>query len=79
MKKIISKEELHNLIIELVRRNPDFAEVMPNQPYYHERDSEGCNWNLVNWTGSAELAKQAKNFIEEEVVHLRLKYDLPPK
>jgi hypothetical protein len=76
MKKIISKEELHNLIIELVRRNPDFAEVMPNQPYYHERDSEGCNWNLVNWIGPAELAKQAKNFIEEEVVQLRLKYDL---
>jgi hypothetical protein len=79
MKKVISKIELHNLIVELVRRHPDFAEVMPNQPYWHERDSEGCNWDLVDWNGPIELAKQAKNFIEEEVAHLRLKYDLPSK
>jgi hypothetical protein len=76
MKKIISKEELRDLIVELVRRNPDFVDVMPQYPYFHDRDSEGCNWNLVNWTGPAELAKEAKNFIAEEVVQLRLKYDL---
>jgi hypothetical protein len=76
LKKIISNEELHNLIIELVRRNPDFTEVSPNQPYFHERDIEGCNWNLVRWIGLTALAKEAKNFIAEEVVLLRLKYDL---
>jgi hypothetical protein len=78
MKKIISKEELHNLIIELVRCNPQFADVLPLQPYWHERDSEGCNWDLVSWYGPTELAKQAKYFIAEEVVQLQLKYDLNP-
>ncbi len=77
-KKIISKEELRSLIIELARRNPDFAEVMPNHPYSRERDSEGGNWNLVQWIGSAELAKQAEDFITEEVVQLRHKFDLAP-
>lgn len=76
MKKQKTAEELHGLILELVRRNPDFNGVEPHKPYWHEPDANNCNWDLSSWSGSELLVSEAADSIRDEVRALRNKYDI---
>ena len=77
MSKIVkSAEELHELIVTLVRRYPEYALVTPGKPYWHERDTDGCNWNLNSWTGPAVDVSTVASDIETEVLRFREKYDI---
>ena len=77
MSKIFkSADELHELIVRLVRSYPEYALVTPGKPYWHERDTDGCNWNLNSWTGPAVYVATVASEIEAEVLRLRGKYDI---
>ncbi len=69
-------EELHELILGLVRQNPDFNEIEPHKPYWHEPDADGCNWDLTSWSGSGLLVSEAAHSIQDEMRALRMKYDI---
>ncbi len=77
MEKLLkSADELHSLIVALVRRYSEYSSVIPNKPYWHERDSNGCNWDLNSWTGPREDVIAVVKKITEEVRYLRGKYDI---
>lgn len=69
-------DELHALIVALVRRYPEYSSVLPNRPYWHERDSDGCNWDLNSWTGPRDDVMAVAREIAEEVRYLRERYDI---
>lgn len=75
-RKIKSADEIQAMVVALVRRYPEFAVVTPGKPHWHERDSEGCNWDLTSWTGRELDVIEAANEIAAEVRILRKKYDL---
>jgi hypothetical protein len=49
---------------------------MPCKPYRHERDSDGCNWDVSKWTGSQMDVVAAASEIAADVRILRGKYDI---
>jgi hypothetical protein len=75
-KKTKTADELQAMVVALVRRNSEYSLVTPGKPYWHERDSEGCNWDLTSWTGKGLDVAEAANEIASEVRLLRKKYDL---
>lgn len=77
MEKSIKKsEEIRQLIITKLRENHDYDSVTPRQPYWHERDTEGCNWDLEKWSGDSKIAVNAKKYLREFVVSLRGQFDI---
>jgi len=76
MKKQKTIEELHEIIVGLVRANPEFNNVTPHKPYWHEPDEDGCNWDLSSWSGSEILVLEAADFIRADLIELRTRYDL---
>jgi hypothetical protein len=76
MKPQKTVEELHEIIVGLVRANTMFNDVTPHKPYWHEPDKDGCNWDLSMWAGPALLVEDAAEFIRNDVLALRMKYDI---
>jgi hypothetical protein len=74
-KEIRSLTELRNLVEAEVRKYPDFDEVSPLNAYWHERDGEGCNWDITHWRGPAFVAAAARNAIYTEVRRMQAHYD----
>ena len=77
MKKTIkTAEEIRQLVINELRINFDYNSITPQHPYWHERDAEGCNWDLVQWSGDKDDAINAKIYLQEFVNSLRTKFDI---
>jgi len=77
MNKVMKNaDELHKLIVEKLRENTEFNSVTPSKPYEHERDAQGCNWDLQNWKGDITDVRAAKKYLLEFVNLVRDKYDL---
>ena len=69
-------EELHNLIIQELRKNPEFNLVKPGKPYWHETDNNGCNWDISIWQGDVTDATEARNFLTPYILKLRISFDI---
>jgi hypothetical protein len=67
-------EQLREMIEAEVRKYPDYVEVTPSRPYIHEPDEDGCNWDLTNWNGPAELVVLCKATITPAVRQMRAAY-----
>lgn len=76
-KEVKSLDELRDMVEALVRKNPEYAEVRPLSAYWHERDKDGCNWNVSHWRGPDVLVSAAANAIGADAQKLRLTYDAP--
>jgi len=72
-----SLDEIRSLIIDEVRRYPEFRDVTPQHPYWHEPDTDGCNWDLSIWQGPVEMVQRAKVAVTPAVQELRRKYRAP--
>lgn len=55
-KPVKTAQELNDLVAQLVNQIPELVDDLNNQPnlhvipspvYWHERDEEGCNWNIA--------------------------------
>lgn len=77
LKEVKTLAELRALIESEVRKNPGFNDVVPLSAYWHERDADGCNWNVSHWSGPAHVVTAASNTIRPRATELRLKYDAP--
>lgn len=71
-----TSEEIRQLIITKLRENHDYDSVIPRHPYWHERDTEGCNWDLEKWSGDPKNTVEAKKYLQEFVDSLRLQCDI---
>lgn len=79
-KKVLPLAKLQELIQQLVDDHENFKDaVRVLTPQWHERDAEGCNWDVTYWSGGAELARNCRDTIEEDVRHLRRTFDAPDR
>ena len=69
-------KEIRELITAKLREDNRFSNVTPLQPYLHERDSDGSNWDLEKWSGSHETAVAAKQYLQDYVNSLRAQFDI---
>ena len=75
-KPIKTAEEIRQMVFDELRLKSDYNSITPQRPYWHERDVEGCNWDLVNWSGDKDNAISAKIYLQEFVNSLRAKFDI---
>lgn len=75
-KQVKTKEEIHELVIKQLRCNAEFDSITPFQPYIHEMDNEGCNWDIDKWSGNVEDVKSAKIYLQEFVTTLRNNFNV---
>ena len=75
-KPIKTAEEIRQLVINELRVNSDYNSITPQHPYWHERDVEGYNWDLVKWSGDKDGAINAKRYLQEFVNSIRTKFDI---
>ena len=68
--------EVRELITAKLREDDRFSDVTPLQPYVHERDLDGSNWDLEKWNGPSETADTAKQYLQDYVNSLRAQFDI---
>lgn len=71
-----SSQELHQLILEKLRQSNEPEAAIPTEPYFHELDLDGCNWDISIWKGDSEASIKTKLYLQDFVKSLRQKYDI---
>lgn len=68
--------EMRELITAKLRADDRFSNVTPLQPYVHDRDTDGSNWNLNMWNTPTGLTQEMRQYLDNYVNSLRTQFDL---
>jgi len=77
-REVISLDAIRERIEAQIRTNPEFNDVRPLMPHWHEADETGCNWDLNYWNGPAHLALECRKWVQSFVIDLRTKVNTAP-